>query len=161
MLLFMQWLRSFCFRVREAWHATPSWDGATRPGAWPACAFVVLAATIRGVCFLFICNIESENAACFCGTNSWSSSCDRVSSCACSGVFMQKFLQALPVKYGQIAMSISILLDLSEAFVEELIWWLKSVEERHDFGGGSGSIAKLNLTEDELVARRVKDADIR
>lgn len=61
---------------------------------------------------------------------------------------MQKFLQALPVKYGQIAMSISILLDLSEAFVEELIWWLKLTEERHDFGGGSGSIAKLNLTED-------------
>nr|XP_034585144.1 uncharacterized protein LOC117847948 [Setaria viridis] len=66
---------------------------------------------------------------------------------------VRKFLQALPPKYGQIAMSIETLLDLSEVSVEELIGRLKSAEERHDLGGGSGSIAKLNLTKDELVAR--------
>ena len=50
-------------------------------------------------------------------------------------------------------MSIETLLDLTEVSVEELIRRLKSAEERHDIGGGSGFITKLNLTEDELNAR--------
>jgi hypothetical protein len=52
-------------------------------------------------------------------------------------------------------MSIETLLDLSDVSVEELIRHLKASEERHDLGGASGSMAKLNLTEGELVARVV------
>ena len=63
-----------------------------------------------------------------------------------------KFLQALPSRYSQIAMSIETPLDLSDMSVEELIGRLKASEERHDLGG---SMAKLNLTEEELVARVV------
>ncbi|WVZ61596.1 hypothetical protein U9M48_011448 [Paspalum notatum var. saurae] len=65
---------------------------------------------------------------------------------------VRKFLQALPPRFEQIASSIETLLDLSDVFVEELIGRLKATEERHNLGG-SNSIASLNLTEDELVAR--------
>lgn len=64
---------------------------------------------------------------------------------------VRKFLQALPPRYAQISMAIETFLDLSKISVEELIGRLKSAEERH--GLGSGSIASLNLTEDELIAR--------
>ncbi|KAJ1257158.1 hypothetical protein BS78_K195100 [Paspalum vaginatum] len=65
---------------------------------------------------------------------------------------VRKFLQALPPRFEQIASSIETLLDLSDVSVEELIGRLKATEERHNLGG-SNSIASLNLTEDELVAR--------
>ena len=68
---------------------------------------------------------------------------------------VRKFLQAVPPKFEQIAASIETLLDLSEVTVDELIGRLKATEER--LGGGSSgdgdALAKLNLTEDELVAR--------
>ena len=64
---------------------------------------------------------------------------------------VRKFLQALPPKFEQIASSIETLLDLGDLSVEELIGRLKATEERHNLG--SNSIASLNLTEDELVAR--------
>ncbi|KAG8064664.1 hypothetical protein GUJ93_ZPchr0004g38408 [Zizania palustris] len=50
-------------------------------------------------------------------------------------------------------MSIKTLLDLSEFSMEELIVQLKTTKEHCDFGGGSGSIANLNLMEDELDTR--------
>ncbi|WVZ88673.1 LOW QUALITY PROTEIN: hypothetical protein U9M48_035165 [Paspalum notatum var. saurae] len=51
-----------------------------------------------------------------------------------------------------IASSIETLLDLGDVTVEELIGRLKATEERHGYNGND-TIAKLNLTEDELVAR--------
>lgn len=63
---------------------------------------------------------------------------------------VRKFLQALPGRYYQIAMSIETCLDPGDMSVEELIGRLKSAKERHDLGA---SVARLNLTEDELVAR--------
>ncbi|KAJ1282550.1 hypothetical protein BS78_03G060800 [Paspalum vaginatum] len=65
---------------------------------------------------------------------------------------VRKFLQALSARFEQIASSIETLLDLSDVSVEELIGRLKATEERHNHGGAN-SIASLNLTEDELVAR--------
>jgi uncharacterized membrane protein YgcG len=56
---------------------------------------------------------------------------------------------ALPEKYHQIAVAIETLLNLSAMSMEELFARLKSSEERYNLGG---SIAGLNLTEDELVA---------
>ncbi|WVZ49440.1 hypothetical protein U9M48_000802, partial [Paspalum notatum var. saurae] len=64
---------------------------------------------------------------------------------------VRKFLQMLPPKFEQIVSSIETLLDLGDLSVEELIGRLKATEERHNLG--STSIAGLNLTEDELVAR--------
>lgn len=53
-------------------------------------------------------------------------------------------------------MAIKTLLDLDNMLVEELIGWLKAVEEHHDLGGGAGSsTARLNLKEEEIVASRV------
>jgi hypothetical protein len=50
-------------------------------------------------------------------------------------------------------MAIKTLLDLNTLSVEELIGQLKAIKERYDLSdGGSGSMASLNLTEDELVA---------
>ncbi|WVZ58489.1 hypothetical protein U9M48_008761 [Paspalum notatum var. saurae] len=57
---------------------------------------------------------------------------------------------ALPAKFEQIASSIETLLDLADLTVEELIGRPKATEERHNL---TNSIASLNLTEDELVAR--------
>jgi hypothetical protein len=65
---------------------------------------------------------------------------------------VRKFLQALPPRFEQIASSIETLLNLDDVSVEELIGRLKVTEERHGYNGND-SIAKLNLTEDELVAR--------
>ncbi|WVZ94772.1 hypothetical protein U9M48_040631 [Paspalum notatum var. saurae] len=65
---------------------------------------------------------------------------------------VRKFLQALPPRFEQIASSIETLLDLEDVTVEELIGRLKATEERHGYNGND-TIAKLNLTEDELVAR--------
>ncbi|WVZ59800.1 LOW QUALITY PROTEIN: hypothetical protein U9M48_009898 [Paspalum notatum var. saurae] len=63
---------------------------------------------------------------------------------------VRKFLQALPPRFEQIASSIETLLDLED--VTLLIGRLKATEERHGYSGND-TIAKLNLTEDELVAR--------
>jgi len=67
---------------------------------------------------------------------------------------VRRFLQALPPRYHQIAMSIETLLDLDEMSVEELVGRLKAAEERHGLSGvGNNGIAQLNLTEEELIAR--------
>lgn len=65
---------------------------------------------------------------------------------------VRKFLQALPARYMQIAMSIETMLDLGDMSVEELIGQLKESEERHGLGGDN-AVGRLNLTEEERVAR--------
>jgi hypothetical protein len=59
---------------------------------------------------------------------------------------------ALPPKFKQITTSIETLCDLDMIIVDELIGRLKPSEERINRNNGK-SIASLNLTEDELVAR--------
>jgi hypothetical protein len=66
---------------------------------------------------------------------------------------VRKFLQALPPRFDQIVASIETLLDLVDVTVDELIGRLKAAEERLGRSGDDSPIAKLNLTEDELVAR--------
>jgi transposase InsO family protein/ribosomal protein L15 len=63
-----------------------------------------------------------------------------------------RFLLALPPKFEQITVSIETLLDLESMSVDELIGRLKPSEERINRNAGK-SIASLNLTEDEPVAR--------
>jgi hypothetical protein len=65
---------------------------------------------------------------------------------------VRKFLQTLPPKFEQIAMSIETLLDLESISVDELVGRLKPTEERINRNGG-GTIASLHLTEDELIAK--------
>jgi hypothetical protein len=65
---------------------------------------------------------------------------------------VRRFLLALPPKFEQIAASIETLLDMESMLVDELIGRLKPSEERINRNAGK-SIASLNLTEDELVAR--------
>jgi hypothetical protein len=65
---------------------------------------------------------------------------------------VRRFLAALPPKFEQIATSIKTLCDLDTITVHELIGRLKPSEERINRNNGK-SIASLNLTEDELVAR--------
>jgi hypothetical protein len=65
---------------------------------------------------------------------------------------VRRFLAALPPKFEQIAMSIETLCDLDTITVDELIERLKPSEERINCNQGK-SVASLNLTEDELVAR--------
>jgi len=48
-------------------------------------------------------------------------------------------------------MSIETLLDLDMMSVEELVGQLKAKKERHDLSGTGNHIARLNLTEEELV----------
>ncbi|KAG8082876.1 hypothetical protein GUJ93_ZPchr0014g46611 [Zizania palustris] len=64
---------------------------------------------------------------------------------------VRKFLQVVPPKFDQIAASIETLLELSEVTVDELIGRLKAME-RVGVRGDS-AIARLNLTEDELLAK--------
>jgi len=66
---------------------------------------------------------------------------------------VRKFLQALPPHFHQIALSIETLLDLETQSMEELVGCLKAAEERHDLSGGGNNLARVNLTEEELVAR--------
>jgi hypothetical protein len=65
---------------------------------------------------------------------------------------VRRFLAALPPKFEQIATSIETLCDLDTITVDELIGRLKPSEERINCNQGK-SVASLNLTEDELVAR--------
>jgi uncharacterized membrane protein YgcG len=65
---------------------------------------------------------------------------------------VRRFLAALPPKFEQIATSIETLCDLDTITVDELIGRLKPSEERINRNQGK-SVASLNLTEDELVAR--------
>jgi hypothetical protein len=65
---------------------------------------------------------------------------------------VRRLLVALPPKFEQIATSIETLCDLDTITVDELIGRLKPSEERINRNNGK-SIASLNLTEDELVAR--------
>jgi hypothetical protein len=60
-------------------------------------------------------------------------------------------LQVLPESYTQIEMAIETLLELGGVPVEELIGRLKAEEERYNLSGGT--IGRLNLTKDMLVAR--------
>jgi hypothetical protein len=62
------------------------------------------------------------------------------------------FLNELPSRFNQIIVSIETLLDLSDVSLDELIGRLKLVEEKM-YRGEKESVAKLNLTEDELLAR--------
>jgi hypothetical protein len=64
----------------------------------------------------------------------------------------RRFLQTLPPRYDQISASIETLLDLADILLDELIGRLKPVEEKMNCGD-KGSVARLNLTEDELVAQ--------
>jgi hypothetical protein len=57
----------------------------------------------------------------------------------------------LPLRFDQIAVSLETLLDLYDVSLDELIGRLKPVEEK--MNRGEDSLAKLSLTEDELVAR--------
>jgi len=66
---------------------------------------------------------------------------------------VRKLLQALPPRFHQIALSIVTLLDLETLSVEELVGRLKAADERHDLSGGGNNLARLNLMEEELVAR--------
>jgi len=67
---------------------------------------------------------------------------------------VRKFLQATPSRYAQIVMAIETLLDLDALSVDELVGRLKAAEERYDLTGTPGGpIARLNLSEEELVAR--------
>lgn len=53
-------------------------------------------------------------------------------------------------------MAIETLIDPDNMTVEEVIGRFKAAEERYDLGRGAGSsTARLNLTEEELVARVV------
>jgi hypothetical protein len=63
----------------------------------------------------------------------------------------RRFLQTLLPRYDQISASIETLLDLADILLDELIGRLKPVEEKMNCGD-KGSVARLNLTEDELVA---------
>jgi hypothetical protein len=65
---------------------------------------------------------------------------------------VRRFLAALPPKFEQITTSIETLCDLDTITVDELIGRLKPSEERINRNQGK-SVASLNLTEDELVAR--------
>jgi uncharacterized membrane protein YgcG len=64
---------------------------------------------------------------------------------------LRRFLQALPPRYDQTAASIETLLDLGDISLDELIGRLKPVEEKMN-RSDKESVARLNLTEDELVA---------
>ncbi|XP_066392286.1 uncharacterized protein [Miscanthus floridulus] len=56
----------------------------------------------------------------------------------------------------QLVISIETLLDINELSIEEVTGRLKAADDGHDLGGGSGSsTARLNHTEEELVARVV------
>jgi hypothetical protein len=61
------------------------------------------------------------------------------------------FLNELPSRFNQIIVSIETLLDLSDVSLDELIGRLKLVEEKM-YRGEKESVAKLNLTEEELLA---------
>lgn len=51
-------------------------------------------------------------------------------------------------------MAIETMLDINDMSVDELIGRLKAAEERYGLnGGGGGSMASLNLTKEELVAK--------
>jgi hypothetical protein len=65
---------------------------------------------------------------------------------------MCKFLQALPPKFDQIVASIETLLDLSEVSVDELVGRFKAAEERL-VQDKIDTLPRLNLTEDELIAK--------
>jgi hypothetical protein len=65
---------------------------------------------------------------------------------------VRRFLATLPPKFKQITTSIETLCDLDTITVDELIGQLKPSEERINRNQGK-SVASLNLTEDELVAR--------
>jgi hypothetical protein len=65
---------------------------------------------------------------------------------------VRRFLLALPSKFEQIVVLIETLLDLESISIDELIGQLKPSEERINRNGGN-TIASLNPTEDELVAR--------
>jgi uncharacterized membrane protein YgcG len=65
---------------------------------------------------------------------------------------VRRFLAVLPPKFEQITTSIETLCDLDTITVAELIGRLKPSEERINRNQGK-SVASLNLTEDELVAR--------
>jgi hypothetical protein len=71
-------------------------------------------------------------------------------------VIVRKFLQAVPPKFVQIMMSTKTVMDLEYVTVENLIGRLKAVEDRYDLDDSAGSSsggARLNLMEEELVAR--------
>jgi hypothetical protein len=69
---------------------------------------------------------------------------------------VDKYLRVARPRYRQLVISIETLLDINEPSIEEVTGRLKAADDGHDLGGGAGSsTARLNHTEEELVARVV------
>ena len=70
---------------------------------------------------------------------------------------VRKFLQVIPERLQQVAISIETLLDLSAISIEEVTGRLRVVEQRYKLGfSGSNGRQKLLLTEEEWLARMKK-----
>ena len=66
----------------------------------------------------------------------------------------RKFLSVVSKKFSQMAFSIETLLDLDTLSIEELIGWIKAVEERYELEEPVVKQAgKLLLSEEEWFAR--------
>jgi hypothetical protein len=66
---------------------------------------------------------------------------------------VRKFLEVVPRKYMQIAMSIETLVDLNTLSIDELVGRLKAAEERSGLDEEGASGGQLLLTEEEWQAR--------
>jgi hypothetical protein len=66
---------------------------------------------------------------------------------------VERFLQVVPSKYTQVAISIETLLDTSLLTVEELIGRLRAAEDRYGLGQNNGNDSQLLLTEEQWKAR--------
>jgi hypothetical protein len=62
-----------------------------------------------------------------------------------------KYLRVVPPKYTQIALSIETLIDMSTLTLEDVIGWLKAVDEHVEAATASAG-SKLLLTEEEWAA---------
>ncbi|XP_066320456.1 uncharacterized protein [Miscanthus floridulus] len=66
-----------------------------------------------------------------------------------------KYLRVARPRYRQLMISIETLLNINELSIEKVMGRLKAADDEHDPSGGVGtSTARLNNTEEELVARR-------
>ncbi|XP_073362516.1 uncharacterized protein [Aegilops tauschii subsp. strangulata] len=69
---------------------------------------------------------------------------------------VEKFLRVVLPRYAQVALSIEMLLDLSELTVEELTGRLKAAEERYGLDGVAQGGSSLMFTHEEWMARQQK-----
>ncbi|KAK1677381.1 hypothetical protein QYE76_038229 [Lolium multiflorum] len=65
---------------------------------------------------------------------------------------VERFLQVVPSKYTQVAISIETLLDTSLLTVEELIGRLRAAEDRYGLGQNNSNDGQLLLTEEQWKA---------